>query len=171
VAARPFTLAAPAVHAWRKEQPAYTAGVLLVLRAPVELLAPRQTAEPVLYVGAQTAERVNTGADTGMLVAIVPAGLDASGKVDLDLSRTPIYFGAPALPEQIDAAAAQRELAAARARGIAPPAAAAVSAAQQPPVAFDDDWQLHLHAADLVERWSPIEADVISGLRAPRVGK
>jgi hypothetical protein len=171
VAALPFTLGTPATHEWRKERPAYAAGMLLVLRAPADLLAPRQTAEPVLFVGGQTAERVNTGDFSGMLVAIVPAGLDRAGRVDLDLSATPIFFGAPALPEQIDAAAAQRELGFARTAGIAAPSAATVSAALKPAVAFDDDWQLHLHAADLVERWSPLEADVVSGLRAPRVGK
>jgi len=171
VAARPFTLAAPATHFWRKEQPAYRAGMLLVLRAPVDLLVARQTAEPVLYVGAQTAERVNVGDSSGMLVAIVPADLDSQGHVAFDLAAAPIFFGSAELPEQVDGATVARELAAARRAGIAPPTAAAVSAALSEPVAFDDDWQLRVHAADLIERYAPLERDVVSGLRAPRVGK
>ena len=171
VSARPFTLAAPATHSWRAERPTYTAGMLLVLRAPADLLASRQSAEPVLFVGGQTAERVNVGDSSGQLVVIVPAGLDAEGRVDLDLTQAPLFFGAPALPEQVDAAVAQRELAAARRAGIAPPSPAAVAAALQPQVAFDDDWELHLHAADLVERYAPQETDVVSGLRAARVGR
>ena len=171
IAARPFTLAAPATHWWRKEQPQYTAGMLLVLRAPVDLLTERQTAEPVLYVGAQTAERVNVGDSSGMLVAIVPADLDAQGRVALDLGKEPIFFGTPALPEQVDAAIVAQELAAARRAGIAPPSKAAVTAALEQQVGFDDDWQLRVHAADLIERYAPQEVDVVSGLRAPRVGK
>ncbi|HTE06809.1 MAG TPA: hypothetical protein VK824_11470, partial [Planctomycetota bacterium] len=171
IAARPFTLASPATHAWRKEQPAYTAGVLLVLRAPIDTLVARQTAEPVLYVGAQTAERVNVGDSSGMLVAIVPAETDAQGRVALDLGAAPIFFGEPALPEQVDAQVVATELAAARRAGIAPPTHAQVTAALQEQVAFEDEGQLHLHAADLIEHYAPLEVDVVSGLRAPRVGR
>ncbi len=171
VFARPFVLATPTTHAWRKEQPSYRAGMLLVLRAPVDVLASRQTAEPVLYVGAQTAERVNVGDTSGMLVVLVPADLDAKGGVSLDLAASPIFFGSAELPEQVDAAIIARELAAARRAGIAPPSAAAVAAAMQPPVAFDDDWQLRVHAADLIEHYAPLEADIVTGLRAPRLAR
>jgi hypothetical protein len=171
IAARPFTLAAPATHWWRKEQPIYKAGMLLVLRAPVDMLTERQVAEPVLYVGAQTAERVNVGDSSGMLVAIVPAELDSQGRVALDLAAQPIFFGTPALPEQVDAQTVASELAAARRAGIAPPTHAQVAAALQEQVAFDDESQLHLHAADLIEHYAPLEVDVVSGLRAPRLGK
>jgi hypothetical protein len=42
---------------------------------------PRQTAEPVLYIGATTAERVNIGHESGRVVAIVPSALNEQGEV------------------------------------------------------------------------------------------
>jgi hypothetical protein len=171
VAARPFTLEVPYVHEYRAERPSVSAGAVLVLSVDPELVHPRQTAEPVLYVGDQTAERLNVGHESGHLVVIVPAPVDARGRVALDLTTTPIFFGAPALPEQVDAATVAKELAAARARGIAPPTAQVVAAATQSQVRFHDDYDVHVWAADLIEAWSPMEVDLVSGLRAPRLGK
>jgi len=167
--ARPFTLAQPAVHAWRAEQPKYSAGMVLVLAVDKALATPRQTAEPILYVGDQTAARLNAGSESGRLVVVVPAPLGADGKVALDLTAAPIFFGTPGLPEQVDAAAAKRELQAAKRAGIAPPTAAAVKAALQDQVAFDGELQLRLYASDLIEQFSPQEADLVSGLRAKPV--
>lgn len=76
---------------WRKEQPLVKNGYILVLKVDRDLVYPRQTAEPVLYAGDQTAERVNVGYWSGRVVAIVP------GK--LDLKKTPIWFGTPELPD------------------------------------------------------------------------
>lgn len=171
IEARPFTLDVPYVHDWRAERPQVTAGVLLVLGVDGDLVHPRQGFEPVLYVGDQTAERINVGSDSGHVIAVVPAPVDARGHVALDLSTTPIYFGAPALPEQVDAATVTKELAAAKARGIAPPAAAAVAAVSQPEVRFHDSYDVRVFAADLIEAWSPMETDLVNGLRAPLVGK
>jgi hypothetical protein len=171
IAARPFTLEVPYAHDWRAERPPVAGGVVLVLGVDPDLAFPRQSAEPVLFVGGQTAERLNLGHESGHLVVVVPAPLDAQGQVQLDLSTTPIFFGAPALPEQIDAAAAAGELAAARARGIRPPAAPAVAAVSQPQVRFHDQSDLRLWASDLIEAWSPTEVDLVAGLRAPRVGR
>src|SRR5690606_11950668 len=72
VVARPFQLQTPYTHLWRKEQPAVASGYLFVLRVNPHLVRPRQTAEPVLYVGNQTAERLNVGDDHGNIVVIVP---------------------------------------------------------------------------------------------------
>ena len=171
IEARPFTLDVPCIHDWRAERPQVTAGVLLVLGVDGELVHPRQGYEPVLYVGDQTAERINVGHESGHVIAVVPAPVDGQGRVALDLSTTPIYFGAPALPEQVDAATVAKELAAAKARGIVAPAAPAVSAASRPQVRFHDDYDVRVFAADLIEAWSPMETDLVSGLRAPLVGK
>ena len=103
--ARPFLLDAPAVHASRAGQPTYAAGVLLVIEVgDRSLIHPRQVAMPILYVGDQTAERLNTGHESGRLVVIVPSVPDGDGGVALDLTTTPIFFGTPGLPEQVDAA-------------------------------------------------------------------
>ena len=171
IAARPFTLEVPYVHDWRAERPQVQAGVLLVLGVDPDLVHPRQGLEPVLYVGDQTAERINAGHESGHLIAIVPAPLDGSGQVALDLSKAPIYFGAPALPEQVDAATVAKELAAARARGIAPPTPEQVAAALQPQVPFHDAYDVRVFASDLIESWSPTEVDLVNGIRAPLVGK
>src|SRR5262249_55349092 len=169
--AQPFTLDVPFTHTWRKEQPQFSAGYVLVLSCDPDLVHARQAAEPILYVGDQTAERVNVGGDSGHVVCIVPASTDASGAVALDLSRAPIFFGRPGLPEQVDAAHAAAELATARSRGIAPPTKSVLASTVQPAVHFHDDWQLHLFCSDLIEHYSPQEADLVSGLRAPRLAK
>jgi hypothetical protein len=167
--ARPFTLQVPALHAWEAAQPRYDAGWVVVLGVDPQLVVPRQTAEPILFVGDRTAERVNFGHESGRVVAIVPSARDASGRAALDLSAAPIYFGAAGLPEQVDAARASAELAAARARGVQPPSAAALTGITHPQVDFTDDWDLRLWCSDLIERWSPQEADLVAGLRAPRL--
>jgi len=168
--ARPFTLDAPTVHRYRAEQPQVRAGVMLVLAvADRDLLVARQSAEPVLYVGAETAARVNHGAGSGRVVAWVPAGVDADGRVALDLTAVPIFFGDAELPERIDAAAAAAQLRAARAAGARAPTPEVVAAALEPQVRFADEAQLLLFASDLVEQWAPDEADLVAGLRAERL--
>lgn len=121
--AYPFVLDEPFVHEWRAEKPLVSSGYLLVLRVDAALAAPRDTYEPVLYVGSQTAERCagNDAPQEGeRLVVLVPAALDAAGRVDLDLDSLPIWFGGHELPERVDAARIERELAAARAAGVGP---------------------------------------------------
>ena len=98
--AEPFHLATPYTHSWRAERPSFSSGWLLVLAVDPEVVVPRQTAEPVLVVGLQTAERINHGDVSSRLVVIVPATFDAArGLPDLDPARAPAWFAAPALPE------------------------------------------------------------------------
>lgn len=115
VYAVPFRVEKGFVHEWRRERPLISAGYLLVLAVDPEYVRPRETAEPVLYAGDQTLERVNHGFDSGRVVAILPSDLDADGGVALDLARTPFWFGAPDLPERVDAAEVARQRAAAAA--------------------------------------------------------
>lgn len=95
VYARPFTLDESYAFEWQKESLDVTHGYLLVLKVKPELVFPRNALEPVLYVGDQTAERVNHGYPSGYVVAIVPG--------DVDLSKAMMWFGDPALPEHVDA--------------------------------------------------------------------
>lgn len=162
--AEPFRLAEPYVHNWRLEAPRVDSGWLLVLEVEREVVVRRQLAEPVLYVGDQTAERINDGDVAGRLVVIVPG--------DLDPAADPAWFGAPALPEQVDAATVARELAAARAAGVPPLARTARSrpdALGHAQVEFADRTALHRYAAELVLRWAPEERDKAEGLLAPLV--
>ncbi|MFT7463142.1 MAG: hypothetical protein ACI9EF_001484 [Pseudohongiellaceae bacterium] len=170
VHARPFVTQEPFTHEWRAERPSFDAGMLLVLEvSDPTLIHPRQTAEPVLFVGDQTVQRINLGYDSGYLVAVLPAARNAQGGVDLDLSTLPIFFDLPGLPEAVDAAAAQAALGRAQAAGIGPSSAEAIAAVTVDQVSFRDMGDVHAHAADLIEAWSPLEVDLISGLRAPRL--
>jgi hypothetical protein len=169
--AQPFTTNVPWTHVWRAEQPQVQAGYVLVLAVDPELVHPRQSAEPILYVGDQTAERVNLGNESGHVVAIVPAPVNGSGGVALDLAHTPIFFGAPGLPEQVTSAKAKAELDAAVQRGIAAPTAQALAAVSQPAVQFSDEWELHAFCSDLIQTWSPQETDLVAQLRVQPLGR
>jgi hypothetical protein len=61
VYARPFSLEKGFKFFWRKERPEVTEGLILVLKADKALLVPRAAMMPVLYVGDQTAQRLNHG--------------------------------------------------------------------------------------------------------------
>lgn len=148
-------------HEWRADRPWVASGWLLVLSGDPAQMVVRQTKEPVLYVGAQTAERINSGRDSGKLVVIVPG--------DFWLEDAPVFYGKEALPEELRQPEIDRELAAARAAGavtITAERAAAVTAETRE---FANDYQLRLRAIDLVERFSPTEKDLIAGWRVPLV--
>ncbi len=122
VLAQQFTLAESYKFAWRREKPEVTSGWILVLKVDPELVRPQQTREPVLYVGDQTAERVNVGFKSGHVIAVVPT--------DLDLSKALIWFGAPDLPEDIDAEKIEKARKAALRAKIQPFSADAIKSAK-----------------------------------------
>jgi hypothetical protein len=157
-----FAVDRPFRHLWRADQPWVQSGWLLVLSGDPEQLRPRQVKEPVLYVGAQTAERINTARDSGRLVVLVPG--------DFRLEDAPIFLGGTALPEELWQPQIDAELAAAKAAGALPPTGPAIANASVPAVQkFANDFALRLRAIDLVEQHSPTEVDLIRGWRAPLV--
>jgi hypothetical protein len=119
--AAPFELDEPFPHDWSAERPLVGAGWLVTLEVDPDLVRPRQVAERVLQIGGVTLERINQGDESGRVIAIVPA--------PIDLFAEPAFFGAAALPEQVDLAARVRELDAARAADIEPFPTAVVQAA------------------------------------------
>jgi len=159
--AQRFELAQPARHWWRSGGPLYRSGWLLVLKVERDLVQPRQSLEPVLYVGGETAERVNIGNQSGAVVAIVPG--------NFFLVDAPIFFGAPALPEEISYRDVQSELARAERLGVRPAPDAEVGAVLAAPLQLADAAELRRKAIDLVARWSPQEQDLIRGERVPLV--
>lgn len=169
LAARPFVLDAPYVHEWRAERPEARAGYVLVLGCDPELVAPRQTAEPVLCVGERTAERVNAGTPLGTLVVVVPAPLAPDGSVGLDLATEPIWLAAPELPERVDAAWIAAQRASARPAPFPAGVVATALAAGGSELRLADRWDLDLELARIVEQASPTEVDLVRGLRVPRV--
>lgn len=177
VAARPFVLDQAFVHKWRQERPSFQGGYLLVLRADAEFLRPRQGLEPVLYVGAETAQRLNNPVDSGYLICLVPAALSPAGQVAIDPTQGPIWFGNPELPERIDATRARQELQQALALGVAPKvklvssfSASGLQGKQlaNATVYMRDRDELDLVIADLIEAYSPGEVERITSLRMPR---
>ena len=162
VKARRFTVGEKITHTWRSDGLRYDSGWLLVLRAAPGLIQPRQAREPVLYVGAQTANRVHSSVRSGHVVAIVPG--------DFLLTDAPIFFGDPALPEELGQTRIDRALAKAVAKGVAPPDHAAVAAVvDAEPLHVADHYRLRQAAVDLVAEYSPQETDFIRGERVPLI--
>lgn len=165
----PFELTTPFEHNMRKDRAEYTRGHILVIRAPEAYLIPRQVAEPVLLVGGQTAERINTGIGTGVLVVVVPEwteraedGTERAGNP----ATARIWFATPELPERVDAAWIEAEATKAATAGVVAqaPRAGAFAAAKRVNLADRD--ALGRVLADVVERHAPQESDRIEALRA-----
>jgi hypothetical protein len=159
VYARPFTLQKGYEFAWRKEKPLVTEGMILVLRVKPDLVYPRACAEPVLFVGEQTAERVNVGYESGLVVCIVP------GKIDLKTAL--IWFGTPQLPESVDAATIKKERELADKAGIKAFDAAKVKTATDKggkQLEARDQDQLRRSLASLVREYAPKEKDLLKAL-------
>lgn len=164
--AQAFSLDEPYEFSWLAERPLVSRGMILVLEVNPDLVLPRQTAEPVLYVGDSTAERVNTGYPSGKVVAIVP------GPVDLASAR--IWFGEPMLPEQVTPAIIADQRTRAAEAGIAPFAANTAGMAVQAggsELQVADYDALRRRAAELVQQYAAGEEELATGILAPRVKK
>lgn len=116
VFAQPFTLEQGEMSYWRAERPVIESGYIVVLKVNPDLVYPRQSAEPVLYIGDTTAQRLNVGYRSGYVVAVV--GAEITGDKAMDLSKVKIWFGTPELPERVDANRIAQESALADAAGI-----------------------------------------------------
>ena len=119
--ARPFTLETPFRYDWSAEHPEVRSGLMLVLEADPALLRPRETQEPVLFVGSLPAQRTSRGFESGRVVVLVPG--------PVDLAADPIWFGTPGLPEQVDASVVRAERGLAARAAIGPPGRRAADAA------------------------------------------
>jgi len=161
VAARAFAIEEPYTFHYVAEKPEIRKGTVVVLRVPKELAYPRQTTMPVLYAGSRPIEITNVGYRSGHVVGIVP------GKVDL--ARTPFYYGAPDLPERLDADARRAARVAARDAGIEPFAKDAVTAAVRrggEPISVRAMGDVYATiVADWIERHSPQEKELATGYR------
>jgi hypothetical protein len=163
VYARPFTLEEGYKFTWSQEQPNVTSGVLLVLKVDQALVYPRQEPMPVLYAGDRTAERINQGHKCGYAIALVPG--------EVDLAKAPIWFGTPALPEKIDAAAATTERSLADQAGIKPFPDEAVKAALakggEPLSTANRTTLLRDEVASLILEYCPDEKYLADAFRVP----
>jgi hypothetical protein len=163
VYARTFNLNEGFRFDWAKEPFTVSQGTLLVLKVKPEYVTPRQTFEPLLYVGDQLAMRLNCGEQSGYLVVVVP------GQVDLNKSL--IWFGTPSVAERVDNATIQTERALAEKAGIQPLPAEKVKAAQarggDRVAAANFSVLLRDHVAGLIEQYSPSEKEIATQMRAP----
>lgn len=158
---RHFTLKTGYKFEWAKKGPLVTEGTILVLKVNPALVYPRQALEPVLYVGNQTAERVNLGHKSGHVIAIVP------GKVDL--KKSPIWFGTPELPERVDANTVKSERAKAEKANIKPFKKAKIALATargKETMHMADRDELRRRLAVLIQQYSPVEKQLINALEA-----
>jgi hypothetical protein len=168
VLVQPFELDTAYRYDWRKDRPNVREGYVLVIRVDPELVRPRADVEPVLYVGKQTAERFNVGHGSGHVVAFVPTPLAEDDPEHVDLERAIIWFGDADMPERIDAQEIQRQHDRALAAGIAPSTREAITRARERGgklVHLPNKDALTRHAADLVERYAPDEADLVRQIR------
>ena len=165
--ARTFTLEEPFKFVWCKERPNVTAGTLLVLEVDKALVVPRSVAMPVLYVGDQSAQRINSGHKSGHVIAIVPG--------EVDLTKVPIWFGTPDLPGRADAKEARSERALAEKAGIKPFSKEKVKAAQDKGGArlalVDISALLRDHVAELILEYCPDEKHLAEDFRRPVLTK
>ncbi len=175
VSIQPFELEAPAKHLWRVEQPMVTSGYLLVLKVDPALVVPRQVAEPVLYVGHQTAERVNVGSESGHVIAILPAQIDPEKPDYLDLSEQLFWFGSPELPERVDAKRIAAEHQEAIAAGIRPFGAEKIATAMARGGLVNEKASkrdlIHDAMRRLVREYSPQERSLVEGVLKSRPAK
>ncbi len=157
---QPFTLREGYVFDWRQERPRVTSGTLAVFKVAPGLVYPRDAAEPVLYAGSQTAQRLNHGHESGYVVALIPG--------DVDLSRDPVWFGTADLPEWVDADTIRAERAKAQEAGIAPFAKGRVRSVTHDRVQSSDlATLLRDHVAEIVIRYAPQESALADMWRLP----
>lgn len=140
----PFQVEVPFAHAWSADRPLVEQGLILVVQVDPEVARPRQGPHPVLYVGDMPAERLSWSATAPWLVVLAPG--------PVDLARTPVYWGDHTLPEQVDAAHGQAQLAAALAAGISPRGASATALTLR----VVDQQALIAAVAPLVQQWAPL---------------
>lgn len=166
VFAQPFTLDQGEVSSWRAERPVVDSGYIIVLKVNPDLVYPRQSAEPVLYVGDTTAQRLNVGYRSGHVVAIV--GAEITGDQAMDLSKVKIWFGTPELPERVDANRIAQESALADAAGIKPFSADKISGllAQNETLSEQTMAGILDDVAAQIRRFSPQEEEVAVALEA-----
>ncbi len=165
---QPFVLDESYRHAWRADQPQVSAGYLVAVSADAELLPPRQVHNALLFAGEMPLERLNDGSQSGIYVGLLPSPQGADGEPTLDLRETPLFWAKPEiLPESLtpdDARSAARD-----ANAVAQSAATVDGALAEAggTVYLSTHGMLRRYAADVIERYSPLEADLVSGLRAP----
>jgi hypothetical protein len=157
---QPFRLEKPFKFDWRRERPDVRSGLLVVIKVDTNQVRPTNDLQPVLYAGNQTVQPLNQGDKSGYVIAIIPG--------PIDLSKEPVWFGTPGLPERIDAKKIRAERAKAISSGARPLKAADVKSRTKGMAAVPDlTTLLRKYAADLILRFSPQEKHIVEAWRLP----
>ena len=157
---QPFQLEQSFQYDWRRDQPDVRSGLLVVFKVDPDLVTPRNALEPVLYAGNQTVQRLNQGHESGFVIGIIPE--------QIDLSKEPIWFGTPALPDRIDAEMIAMERTKAERSGISALKSTDIqSRTQDPVVASDLPTLLREQAVKLLLAFSPQEKRLADSWRLP----
>lgn len=157
---QPFRLEKSFEYDWRRDHPEVRSGLLVVFKVDPDLVMPRNVLEPVLYAGNQTVQRLNHGYESGFVIGIIP------GRIDL--SKEPVWFGTPALPERIDAKMIAKERTMAERSGISALKSTDIqSRTKEPVVASDLTTLLREQAANLLLEFSPQEKRLAESWRLP----
>lgn len=167
VYARSFTLERGFQYYWTKQRRNVTTGTLLVLKVDNALVYPRESAMPILYVGDQTAQRLNHGHKSGHVIAVVPG--------EVDLTKTMIWFGQPGSPWNVDTATANTQRGLAVRAGIKPFSKRKVNTAlknggERLRMA-DMSTLLREVVAPLLDEYSPQERTLAEDFRRPALKK
>jgi len=129
-------------------------GTILVIKADKEAFKPRESMEPVLYVGPWPAQKLNTGQRSGYIIAIVP-----TLKKDEELQD--IWVGKKQLPEQIESSKALKVYKAAQ------PQLEKLKLGEQGKAQhFSSEKELYRHLALLVKKYARAEFPELSYLLA-----
>jgi hypothetical protein len=160
---QPFRLKVGYHFNWLKSRPFVSDGLLVVLRVDPNLVVPRETAEPVLYAGDRTVQRLNHGHLSGYVIGIIPG--------ELDLAAEPIWFGRPELPERVTPEVIKGERTLADSAGIKPFSPDKIAGVLREAIEADDlAALLRGPAADFVLQYSPDEKDLAEAWRLPTTG-
>jgi len=158
--AQPFKLTKGYANTWSKGRELVTSGVLVVLAVDPALVVPRDALEPILYAGSTPVQRLNHGGQSGRVIGIVPGAADLAG--------SPIWFGAPGLPERVTPATARAERARAEKSRILPFTADKLRSVTHPAAtAADLAALLRDVASNLVNEYSPQEKQLANSWRLP----
>lgn len=155
-----FTIDERTDFEWRKDQPSFKTGTIMVIAVESVYAYPRQSEHPTLFVGNSTAMFFNhgwiEGVPTANMVIMVPG--------TPDLTNEPIWFGTPYLPEQVGPKIIAEERAIAEKYGIKPfsehEVKKAVAAAGGKSFHGPNMMSIYRHTAKLVLQYSDCHTDI-----------
>ena len=157
---QPFRLEKSFRFDWRKERPEVRNGLLVVIKIDTSMLRPTEGLQPVLYAGNHPIQRINLGYASGFLVGIIPA--------QIDLSKDPVWFGSPYLPERIDAAYIKKErVKASEGELLRLPGSLLSERTKESVVSPNLSTLLHKQAGDLILQYAPQEKRIVEAWRLP----